>query len=71
MRSKTKNHTKFVKKTSKRKTNSKRRHNKTKSKGKKHIQSGGNLYGVNDFNSETKVRPPPPSPFGDIKCTIL
>ena len=70
MRSKTKNHNKSIKKKSSIKKKIFRK-SQNKSKSKKHNQKGGNLYGANNFNSETKVDPPPPSPFGDIKCTIL
>jgi hypothetical protein len=53
------------------KTNSKTNKKQKRGRHNKHKQSGGHLYGVDDFNSGTKVRPIPQSPFADIKCTIL
>lgn len=64
------------KKTSKRAKTQPTKHSKTnsknnKKKNRKHKQSGGNLYGIDNFNSETKVRPMPKPPGFDVQCTIL
>lgn len=58
--------TKKSKQKSRSQSKSKSLNNKSKNNQK---QTGGSFYNLNDFESKTKMNPPPAPPFGN--CSIL